>query len=120
MIHHVTIEVSDLTTSAEFYDAVFAPLGWRRHNDSGRGIGWGISRPWFFVVDGDTPVPGSEVVCFAAPGIAAVKGAWEGGIETGGLDDGRPGQRTELGPSYYSAHLRDPDGHRIEIAVAPE
>jgi hypothetical protein len=41
-------------------------------------------------------------------------------MEAGGLDDGKPGQRTDKGPSYYSAQLRDPDGHRIEIAVAGE
>jgi predicted lactoylglutathione lyase len=114
------MEVSDLAASAEFYDAVFAPLGWRRHADSGHGVGWGIARPWFFISEGGTPVPGSEVVCLSAPGIAAVKGAWEAGMEAGGLDDGKPGQRTDKGPSYYSAQLRDPDGHRIEIAVAGE
>jgi catechol 2,3-dioxygenase-like lactoylglutathione lyase family enzyme len=120
MIRHVRVEVSDLERSASFYDALFAPLGWRRHNDSGNGIGWGIHRPLFFIAEGAGVNTGSEVVCFSAAGIAGVKGAWEGGLSAGGKDDGKPARRPELGPSYYSAYLRDPDGHRIEIAISPE
>lgn len=117
MIHHVTLEVSDLERSAAFYDAVFGALGWRRHTASGRGIGWGIAKPVFFVVENGDAKPGSETVCLTAAGIAGVKVAWERGTITGGDDDGAPGQRPELGPSYYSAYLRDPDGYRLEIAV---
>lgn len=117
MIHHVTFEVSDLDRSSAFYDAVLSPLGWRRHADSGLGIGWGIAEPVFFVTRRGPVKPGSELVCFSAPGIAAVKAAWQGGIGAGGADDGNPSQRTEYGPSYYSAYLLDPDGYRIEVAA---
>jgi catechol 2,3-dioxygenase-like lactoylglutathione lyase family enzyme len=118
VIHHVSIEVSDLERSGAFYDALFAPLGWRRHNDSGHGIGWGISKPLFFITESARVVPGSELVCLSAAGMAGVRGAWEGGVAAGGKDDGKPDRRPEYGSSYYSAYLRDPDGHRIEIAVA--
>ena len=49
--------------------------------------------------------------------MAAVKGAWESGVQAGGTDDGEPSQRPELGTSYYSAYLLDPDGYRLEVAV---
>jgi catechol 2,3-dioxygenase-like lactoylglutathione lyase family enzyme len=49
--------------------------------------------------------------------MAAVRGAWESGVEAGGENDGDPGVREEFGPSYYCAYLRDPDGYRIEIAI---
>ena len=39
-------------------------------------------------------------------------------MAAGGTDDGAPGPRPEYGGSYYSAYLLDPDGHRVEIAVA--
>jgi len=117
VIHHVTIEVSDFERSASFYDAVLAPLGWRRHTDFGLGIGWGIERPWFFINTQGPAKAGSERVCFTGSGMAAVRAAWEAGVAAGGKDDGKPSQRTEYGPSYYSAHLLDPDGYRIEIAV---
>jgi len=117
VIHHVSIEVTDLERSGEFYDAVLAPLLWRRHADSGQGIGWGISRPLFFALPSEDARPGSGQVCFGATGIPAVKAAWEAGIEAGGTDAGRPGARPQYGSGYYSAYLLDPDGNRIEIAV---
>jgi catechol 2,3-dioxygenase-like lactoylglutathione lyase family enzyme len=117
VISRVTIEVSDLERSSAFYDAVFAALGWRRHIDTGERIGWGIARPWFFVNTEGPVNPGSELVCFSASGMAAVRGAWESGVEAGGENDGDPGVREEFGPSYYCAYLRDPDGYRIEIAI---
>jgi catechol 2,3-dioxygenase-like lactoylglutathione lyase family enzyme len=115
VIHHVTIEVSDIGRSSSFYDSLFASLGWRRHTESDERIGWGIARPWFFVSTGGQVTPGSEEVGLSAPGMAAVKGAWESGISAGGEDDGKPDVREEYGPNHYSAFLRDPDGYRIEI-----
>jgi catechol 2,3-dioxygenase-like lactoylglutathione lyase family enzyme len=119
VIHHVSIEASDLGRSGAFYDAVFAALGWRRHADSTQGISWGIAKPVFFVFPSDAARPGSGHVCFAASGVPAVKAAWEAGIEAGGTDDGSPGASPQYGTGYYSACLLDPDGHRIEIAVGP-
>jgi catechol 2,3-dioxygenase-like lactoylglutathione lyase family enzyme len=116
MIHHVTIEVSNLDRSASFYDAVLAALGWRRHTDVEVGIGWGIAKPVFFISQGAAK-PGNERVCFSAAGMAAVKAAWAGGVGAGGKDDGEPKRKPEYGTSYYSANLRDPDGYRIEIAI---
>jgi catechol 2,3-dioxygenase-like lactoylglutathione lyase family enzyme len=120
VIQHVSIEASDLDRSAAFYDAVLTPLGWRRHADSGQGVGWGMAKPVFFVLPSERASPGSGHVCFAAKGIPAVKAAWEAGIQAGGADDGSPGTRPQYGSGYYSANLLDPDGHRIEIAVSPE
>jgi catechol 2,3-dioxygenase-like lactoylglutathione lyase family enzyme len=117
VIHHVSLEVSDLERAARFYDPVLGALGWRRQIENPDQVGWGIVRPVFFISSRDTPAPGGGHVCFAASGIPAVKGAWEGGLAHGGTDGGAPGQRPEYGPTYYSAYLLDPDGNRIEIAV---
>jgi catechol 2,3-dioxygenase-like lactoylglutathione lyase family enzyme len=117
VIHHVTIEVSDLERSASFYDALLAALGWRRHTDTASRIGWGISKPWFFVTTEGPPRPGGQQTCFSASGMVAVKAAWAEGVRAGGTDDGEPSQRPELGTSYYSAYLLDPDGYRLEVAV---
>jgi catechol 2,3-dioxygenase-like lactoylglutathione lyase family enzyme len=117
VIHHVSVEVSDLELSGKFYDAVVGALGWRRHVESGDRIGWGIVRPIFFASTRNAPGACSGHICLASPGISGVKGAWESGIGAGGTDDGPPGQRPEYGATYYSAYLLDPDGNRIEIAV---
>lgn len=117
MIHHVSLDVSDLERSGRFYDSVLGALGWRRHSDDAAGISWGIVRPIFFATK--SPGAGSNAghVCFSASGSSAVKAAWEEGVAAGGTDDGAPGPRPEYGGSYYSAYLLDPDGHRVEIAV---
>ena len=117
MIHHVSVEVSDLERSGLFYHAVTGALGWRRHvEDDGR-IGWGIVRPVLFASTLRTPGASGGHICLASPGISGVKGAHEAGVEAGGTDEGAPGQRPQYGATYYSAYLLDPDGNRIEIAV---
>jgi catechol 2,3-dioxygenase-like lactoylglutathione lyase family enzyme len=117
VIHHVSLGVSDLEASGRFYDAVLGSLGWRRHIESDELLAWGIVRPVFFAFASDDNAPGSGHVCFAAPGISGVKGAWEGGLREGGTDDGAPGVRPEYGAGYYSAYVFDPDRNRVEIAV---
>lgn len=117
MIHHVSVEVSNLDQTGRFYDAVVGALGWRRHVEEPDRIGWGIVRPIFYASTRHGAETSGGHICFASPGISGVKGAWEAGLEAGGSDDGPPGQRPEYGATYYSAYLIDPDGNRIEIAV---
>ena len=71
MIHHVSVEVSELERSGRFYDAVLGPLGWRRHVETSELIGWGIVKPVFFASSQRPAVPGGGHVCFAATGIPA-------------------------------------------------
>ena len=118
MIHHVSVAVDDLERSGRFYDAVLGALGWRRHIEEDSVIAWGIVRPVFFAQSRNGGAGGGHV-CFTASGISAVKGSWEEGVKAGGADEGAPGPRPEYGGnSYYSAYLRDPDGNRVEVAVA--
>jgi catechol 2,3-dioxygenase-like lactoylglutathione lyase family enzyme len=117
VIHHVSVEASDLERSGRFYDSLLGPLGWRRHVDSDELIGWGIVRPVFFASNRRPGPAGAGHVCFSANSIPAVKAAWEGGLRAGGTDDGAPGNHPEYGAAYYSAYLQDPDGNRVEVAV---
>ncbi len=93
MLHHVLLEVSDLDRSASFYDALLAPLGWRRHFDEDKTVGWGIAKPVFFVSANHEAKPGFGFFSFSAAGIVAVKAAWEGGVAGGGTSLGEPGER---------------------------
>jgi len=117
VIHHVSIEVSDLGSAAGFYDALLGPLGWRRLADEDETVGWGLVQPVFWISNRGQPAPGGGHVCFRANSIPAVRAAYESGLEDGGRGDGAPGPRAEYGPSYYSAFLLDPDGNRVEVAV---
>jgi len=120
VIHHVSVEVADLERSGRFYDAVLGALGWRRHVETDERLAWGIVRPVFFASGRHEAAPGGGHVCFAANGIPAVKGAWEGGAAAGGSSDGEPAARPEYGAGYYSAYLIDPDGYRVEVAVGSD
>lgn len=115
MIDHVGLEVSDLQRSARFYDAVFFPLGIRRLHESEHAIGWGITDAAFWLTARVAPAPTFGHVAFQAQGKAAVDAAYSAGIGAGGSDAGPPGARSQYGPRYYAAYLRDPDGLRVEI-----
>jgi catechol 2,3-dioxygenase-like lactoylglutathione lyase family enzyme len=120
VLRHVILESSDLERSGRFYDSLLGPLGWRRHVDTEAEKAWGIVKPVFYIKQRTAPAIGGALVCFGASGIAAVKAAWEGGVNNGGDSESEPAQRPERGAVYYSAHLVDPDGHRIEVAVQPD
>ena len=108
MLHHVLLEVSDLERSASFYDALLAPLGWRRHFEEDETIGWGIAKPVF------------GLLSFSGLGIVAVKAAWEQGVKAGGNPVGEPGERRSHGSGSYSAFLQDPDGYEIEVTIGSD
>jgi catechol 2,3-dioxygenase-like lactoylglutathione lyase family enzyme len=117
MLHHVLLEVSDLERSASFYDSLLAPLGWRRHYEEDRTIGWGIAKPVFFVSAHHPPQAGFGLLCFSGLGLVAVKAAWEGGMRAGGKSVSNPGEQRSQGSGSYSAFLQDPDGYEIEVTV---
>jgi catechol 2,3-dioxygenase-like lactoylglutathione lyase family enzyme len=120
MLHHVLLEVSDLGRSGDFYDALLAPLGWRRHFEEDGTIGWGIAKPVFFISVNHEPNPGFGLLSFSALGIVAVKAAWEAGLRAGGSSLGEPGERRSHGSGSYSAFLKDPDGYEIEVTVSSD
>ena len=116
MLDHVGFEVSDLTGSARFYDAVFYALGVRRMLESDTAIAYGVNGPVFWiVVRGRTPGPGYGHIALQASGRAAVDAAYRAGIANGGADDGPPGPRPQYGRGYYAAYLLDPDHLRVEL-----
>lgn len=120
MLHHVLLEVGDLDRSAAFYDAMLAPLGWRRHFEEDETIGWGIAKPVFFISAHHEPQAGFGLLSFSALGIVAVKAAWEGGMNGGGTLVSEPGERRSYGSGSYSAFLKDPDGYEIEITIGSD
>jgi catechol 2,3-dioxygenase-like lactoylglutathione lyase family enzyme len=120
MLHHVLLEVGDLERSASFYDSMLAPLGWRRHYEENRTIGWGIAKPVFFISAHHDPQPGFGLLSFSALGIVAVKAAWENGVKAGGTTVSDPGERRSPGSGSYSAFLTDPDGYEIEITIGSD
>jgi catechol 2,3-dioxygenase-like lactoylglutathione lyase family enzyme len=120
MLHHVLLEVSDLERSASFYDMMLAPLGWRRHFDEDKTIGYGIAKPVFFISAHHGPQPGYGLLSVSGLGIVAVKAAYENGMKAGGTSVSEPGERRSYGSGSFSAFLQDPDGYEIEITVGSD
>lgn len=118
MIDHVGFEVSDLATSARFYDALFSRLGIRRVHVSETAIAYGSHEPRFWIVQrGRPPAPGYGHVAIQAAGRVAVDAAYTAALQSGGQDDGPPALRPQYGPRYYAAYVLDPDGLRVEVVA---
>ena len=116
MIDHVGFEVSSLSVSAPFYDAIFHALGGRRLHDGEHAIAYGMFTPVLWIVTrGFAPAAGYGHVALKARGHAAVAAAHAAALAHGGRDDGAPGPRPQYGSLYYAAYVRDPDGLRVEF-----
>lgn len=129
MIDHVSLGVGDIAASRAFYDAVLAPLGYRRRYDLDDASGYGASAPHplkeqalpFWIGHEPAGATLSGHVCFAAPSRAAVEAFHAAALAAGGRDNGKPGLRPHYHAHYYAAFVIDPDGHRIEaVRHTPE
>jgi catechol 2,3-dioxygenase-like lactoylglutathione lyase family enzyme len=126
MLHHISIGVSDILASGEFYDGILMPLGYIRAFEDLRpgekhqaiGYGFKIDEDKFTIKERFStelaPGPGFHLA-FTAPSRAAVDEWHKRGLELGGKSMGAPKVWAEFGPKYYAAYLTDPDGWQIEV-----
>ena len=115
MLDHVTIGVSDIEQSRNFYDLALRPLGITRLYAEGEtASGYGISPKAFFWISWrGLPQTGAHLA-FTAQDRTVVDRFHAEAIAAGGRDNGSPGIRLNYHPSYYGAFVLDPDGHNIE------
>lgn len=117
MIDHVTVGVSDLARSREFYRRSLTPLGfaeigpWR---EGAQEIEFGLEEAADFAISVAYPPDGCVHVAFAADRREQVDAFFEAAIAAGGRANGAPGLRPEYSEGYYGAFVLDPDGHNIE------
>jgi catechol 2,3-dioxygenase-like lactoylglutathione lyase family enzyme len=114
MIDHLTLTVSDLARSKEFYTRAFEPLGYSIVMDFGEMVGFGEAGNaslWLRVApSGAQPTH----IAFGARSHAAVDAFHAAALEAGAQDNGGPGPRAHYSPDYYGAFVIDLDGHPIE------
>jgi len=116
MIDHVSIQCSDVTASAAFYDAVLATVGGQRVMDFTTVIGYGVPpMPDFWIGPNDTGEGFREShLAFTAPNRKAVDDFFNAAVEVGAVVLHEPRIWTEYHPNYYGAFVRDPDGNNVE------
>jgi len=123
MLDHVSIQCSDPSASAAFYDAVLAPLGGARVLDLGEVIGFGAGqKPDFWIGPRQTGEGFREShIAFSAPDRAAVRAFCEAARAAGAEVLHEPRVWPEYHPNYYGAFVRDPDGNNVEaVCHLPE
>ena len=123
-IDHVSIGITNMKRSKAFYDAVLEPLGMAAVMPieiGGQlvGVGYGHNgKPSFWIgfpINAQPASMGNGVhIAFHGETRAAVDAFFLAALEHGGIEDGRPGLRSEYHPDYYGAFVRDPDGNKIE------
>lgn len=123
-VDHISIGVANMKRAKAFYDAALAPLAMAAVMPveiGGQlvGVGYGAQgKPSFWIqfpINGQPASAGNGVhIAFAAATRAAVDTFYLAALEHGGVEDGRPGLRSEYHPDYYGAFVRDPDGNKIE------
>lgn len=122
MLHHLSFAVTDLPRSVAFYDAVLAPLGYRRVCEDATFVGYGLhpgqDKFGLKLRPANPGVPGDGFhVAFAAPSREAVTQFHQAALAHGGTDNGGAGLHLEYGPDYCAAFVLDPDGYRIEAVI---
>ncbi len=115
MIDHFGIGCSDLDSAASFYDSVLATLGHSRQMDFGVAIGYGTTRPSFWISNASTEGPNRELhIAFSAPDAAHVRAFYEAAVGLGAESLHEPRLWPEYHDHYYGAFVRDPDGNNVE------
>ena len=122
MLDHLGIQCADLAASAEFYDAVLAPLGAQRLMDVGVAIGFGVDKPDFWVGTFNSGEGFREShIAFAAADRASVRAFFDAAVAAGAEVLHEPRVWPEYHPGYYGAFVRDPDGNNVEaVCHLPE
>ena len=131
MIDHVYISVNNVEKSLAFYLEALKPLGWREFGryDAASGPD---TVPDLYGLGDDTYVSGTGVgssiwlrqrkpgetglyVGIVCESNQAVDAAYAAAISAGGIDEGKPADRTYFAPGYYAANVADFDGNRLEF-----
>ena len=116
MIDHVSIQCSDPTRSAAFYDMVLATVGAGRVLSLGEVIGYGVEgRPSFWIGPLTTGEDNREIhVAFAASDREQVVAFHDAAVDLGADVLHEPRVWREYHPNYFGAFVRDPDGNNVE------
>jgi catechol 2,3-dioxygenase-like lactoylglutathione lyase family enzyme len=117
VIDHMSIGVSDVRASRDFYLAALAPLGYVEQGSWSEGseeTAFGPEDLDDFAITTRYPPTNGGHVAFAADSREQVDAFHAAALAAGGKDNGGPGIRPDYSPGYYGAFVLDPDGYNVE------
>jgi catechol 2,3-dioxygenase-like lactoylglutathione lyase family enzyme len=121
VVDHLSIQARDLAATTAFYDAVLAPLGFRRLMEVSAAVGYGAEFPGFWVGSAEHPDAGPAThpphVAFTAPDRAAVVAFFDAAVAAGAEVLHEPKVWPEYHEHYFGAFVRDPDGNNVEACA---
>jgi catechol 2,3-dioxygenase-like lactoylglutathione lyase family enzyme len=123
VIDHVTVGVSDLARSRDFYMRALLPLGFSQIGPplgEGTEIEFGLEEAPNFAISTAYCTGAPVHVAFAADRREQVDAFHAAAVAAGGRDNGPPGLRPEYSDGYYGAFVLDPDGHNVEAVCHGE
>jgi len=110
LIDHVHLRAKDLAGTKRFYKAVLAALDIPASEDEQH---LQCDELWIDALGKDHASASHVHLAFQAASREMVDRFHKAGLEGGGRDNGKPGERP-YHPGYYAAFLIDPDGNNIE------
>lgn len=112
MIDHLSIGVSDLAKSREFYQEALTPLGYQVKIEMPHGVCFSAeSGGDLWIVKGDV----SPIHLAFGGSRQQVEAFYTAALKAGGVDNGGPGLRPQYHENYYAAFIFDPDGYNLEV-----
>jgi catechol 2,3-dioxygenase-like lactoylglutathione lyase family enzyme len=122
MFDHVTLQVADVRASADFYEAVLAPLGIALVVDEGPVAGFfGPDGSGFWLCPAQRDQDRELHLAFRAANREQVRAFHQVAVNFGAEVLHEPQIFPEYDPFYFGAFVRDLDGHNIEaVCKQPE
>jgi catechol 2,3-dioxygenase-like lactoylglutathione lyase family enzyme len=122
MLDHVTLNVTDLARSKDFYTQALRPLGYSLGLEWGQGVGFNNpeGKPDLWIAQRGEPSAPVHIALVTSD-RASVDAFYEAALSAGGRDNGPPGLRPHYHEHYYGAFVLDPDGINLEaVCHRPE
>ncbi|KAH8924287.1 glyoxalase/bleomycin resistance protein/dioxygenase [Atractiella rhizophila] len=121
MLDHVAVYVKDASASERFYSGALGPLGYKVYGRfrENKMIGFAIPGEIasFWLIEDSSKVSGAVHFGFRAKERKEVDAFHAAAVNAGGENNGAPGLREGYGPGYYTAFVRDLDGHNVEVVL---
>src|SRR5580698_7051559 len=115
MFDHISLQVSDVTISRNFYEALLAPLGMRPEFEDGDAVGFfGPHVGALWLGPAERPHDCEVHIAFRAASRDVVRAFHEAALSIGAEILHAPRIFPEYDDNYFGVFVRDPDGHNIE------